>query len=402
VDGISRPKREHPRVASGDSFDQGSGKQPKQPLFYKFLATTCLVILVAVAAVVYINRTFLHSNKTVANKNIVISIGQQIVNSNNNLGFGLFKQVIAGSSGNSLLCPPGLSIGLSELGNLSSTESSGSTQGYQVLSAYLNSLSSKLTIANNLSVPSAVKLSTSNSNTIKKYAQTTLESSGAPLNLASLNSWLNIAGRGLLSPLRVSPDTANPFLLNTAVFSNPLWYYPFSKPALGNFYLLSGVISKADYLNQANTLPYYQSSNLQAVELPIGSNQDLSMYVFLPTDMSAFTSSFKQSYLNQITQQLAPIQIKLSLPMFSVIGGTNYGLLPGFNQTAMGVGFANLGRGQIYQEADLSIGSSGYYQASTNDATASVSMNVERTFVYLVMDKTTGLILFIGRVSNPS
>ncbi len=409
VDGINRSKADAGRKSVVSRPFQSPktviGKHKKRRI--RYLKYSLVVLLLGVILGYVINSQL--SNKTSASKYVVIGLGNSFVDSTNSLGINLFKEAAGSGTANTLVYSPGLSMGVSLLADLNpgrtETPSYTSNQANQVLGQYMANISPNTLVSKNSIWTNQSNLANSHLNSVAQKFYSTQVHQVSSLNgsIPQIDNWLTVQSGGLLPGIHSVTTGQSLLLVGLGAFT-PQWYYDFSTAAApGKFFLPNGSFRQLKYMNLNSTIGYYQDGSVQAAELPIGQNQNLSMDIFMPADIGSFISSLTLNNLNGIIDQMSPANVNIYLPPFAVESGSNFALMPGFSNIVKNAGYSFFGQAGIYQENYLKVDSNGYFQVpalSYGGATGNI-MTVNSPFVFVVRDNTTGLILFMGAVFNP-
>ena len=169
------------------------------------------------------------------------------------------------------------------------------------------------------------------------------------------------------------------------------------------------------------TLMYFRTGDFQAVDLPYG-NGKFSMSVFLPAEsrsVDEFIAQFTDASWKQWIFQFDSTTIELGLPKFKM----EYGTLLNDALTALGMGVAFTGaadfsginpNGDLYisrviHKTFVDVNEEGTEAAAVtivemleSSAVTAISMIVNRPFVFVIWDHTTGAILFMGKITEPT
>jgi serine protease inhibitor len=245
-------------------------------------------------------------------------------------------------------------------------------------------------------------------------------SSGA---VDTINAWVNDNTRGKIPTIiqpPIPPDVMM-YLIN-AIYFKGAWTVEFD-PKLTeekDFTLSSGNKIKHSLMKQKGDFRYLATDDFQAISLPYGTNERLSMYVFLPKkDPDLFT------------QQLQLDAWKTWLDQFEIKKGTI--LLPKFKieyETSLNNALKNLGMGiafssqanfekihpetyisQVKHKSFVEVNEEGTEAAAVTSITIVgsavtekklFSMEVNRPFFFAIRDNQTGTTLFMGLIMDPS
>jgi len=210
------------------------------------------------------------------------------------------------------------------------------------------------------------------------------------------------------------------YLINALYFKSK-WQYEFDKANTkqDDFTLADNQKKKADMMEQTTDLPYYADQHMQCVEMPYG-NQAFSMVVILPgndMDVDGLIDYLDNTVWQKIVDNLYPRNVHLKLPRFKIecdIELNDPVKNVGMQRIFMG-GFANISDGDlavsnIKQKTFVEVNEEGTEAAAVTvieivetsiGPGSSVPFYANRPFLYLIKEKSTGAILFIGRMDEP-
>jgi serpin B len=219
-------------------------------------------------------------------------------------------------------------------------------------------------------------------------------------------------------------DTATRLVLTNAIYFNAQWMSQFDthNTQNGPFTLLDNSKVSVPMMNISHGFGYYQGNGVSAVELPYVGGQ-VSMVLLVP-DAGKFTS-FEQNLTSAqwdaIRAGMKNNQVNLSMPKFKFSGEftlndtlVRLGMADAFNPNA--ADFSGMdGNKDLYitkalHKAYISVDEQGTEAAAataiaiglTSMPANPVDLKVDRPFLFLIQDKPTGEILFMGRVTNPA
>jgi serpin B len=229
--------------------------------------------------------------------------------------------------------------------------------------------------------------------------------------------------KDLLPPGSVDPLTR--LVLTNAIYFNAAWAAQFDKAGTVNapFSLLDGSQVSVPVMQQyAKPYNYAAGSNYQAIELPYDGRQ-LSMVVLLPAagHYAQFESSLDYAGLTSILKQLKSAAVNLSMPKFKFETELDLknnllklGIKDAFDPLKVDLsgmdGKKDLYISGVVHKAYVSVDEAGTEAAAATGVivgTTSMPMEIkdfkmDRPFIFLIQDKPTGTILFLGRVTNPA
>jgi serpin B len=218
----------------------------------------------------------------------------------------------------------------------------------------------------------------------------------------------------------ILPDVVM-YLINAMYFKSK-WQFEFDKTNSrpGNFTTSVGITAPVTLMEQAATLPYYADERLQCVELPYG-NQAFGMAVLLPQgDMTLdqLITYVESDVWTDISGKLRPQNIFLQLPRFKVECEIKLidpvkdaGMQRIFSGGFGNISDASLAVSDIRQKTFVEVNEEGTEAAavtvieifitSPGPETLRIPFIANRPFLYLIRERSTGAILFIGRMDDP-
>ncbi|KAK1157532.1 pigment epithelium-derived factor-like [Acipenser oxyrinchus oxyrinchus] len=155
--------------------------------------------------------------------------------------------------------------------------------------------------------------------------------------------------------------------------------------------------------------------NCKITQVPMQG--DVSMLLFLPNEVSQNLTLIEESltaeFIHDVVSVLQPVDIDLSLPALSLSSENN--LLPqlldmGLAQLASQPELVKISTlpgkvSSVHHKVSLEVMEEGGQAASSSPSGSGLSLalsfHVNRPFIFLVRDDTSGAILFIGRVMDP-
>jgi serpin B len=210
------------------------------------------------------------------------------------------------------------------------------------------------------------------------------------------------------------------YLINALYFKSK-WQSEFDKKNTQqeDFTKANNQKKKVAMMEQTTSLPYYANQYVQCIEMPYG-NQAFSMVAMLPaenTDIDQLIDYLDNTSWKNILDNLHEQKVWLKLPKFKIECE-----IP-LNEPVMNVGTQQIYYGGLKNISDNDLAVSNIKQKTfvevneegTEAAAVTVVgdriMSVEpstpiqffanRPFLYLIKEKSTGAILFIGRMDEP-
>ncbi|MDE6576656.1 MAG: serpin family protein [Muribaculaceae bacterium] len=245
----------------------------------------------------------------------------------------------------------------------------------------------------------------------------------------TINYWINATTKGLIPKLYEAAPAQDFILINTMYFKGQ-WTVPFEegKSEEGEFRCEDGTVSKVTFM-KSDCEPFNSkiTQDFTAVELPYG-NEAFSLVGILPaegTSLNSFISELTAEKWNDIREDMNSIKsVFVNLPRFE----TNYTIKD------MGDIMTEAGIGRLFTDADVFINAItpynlngkvsmlhktvfkvdekgaegaalteiGWVSAPGPDVPIAPNpvITFDRPFIYIVAEKSTGAILFIGTVRN--
>ncbi len=240
-----------------------------------------------------------------------------------------------------------------------------------------------------------------------------------------INDWVRQQTEGrirdLLPPGAV--DALTRLVLTNAIYFNAAWAEPFDRRDTreGPFYLLDGSQVTVPMMRQTANYGYAAGEGFQAVELPYDGGE-LAMVILLPDAgrLEEFENSLDAGRVQEILSGLAYQQVTLTMPRFRVESdfsladtlaamGMPAAFEPGQADFSGMDGSHNLSISRILHKAFVVVDESGTEAAAATAVVVGltalmpqVEVTVDRPFIFLIRDRQTGTILFVGRVVHPA
>ena len=228
--------------------------------------------------------------------------------------------------------------------------------------------------------------------------------------------------KDLLPPGVLNPDTR--MVLVNAIYFKADWLSQFDAKDTYNspFHLLDGSEVNVPTMHQGTSMPYVRGDGFQAVDLSYAGDS-AAMLILLPDKGSfeQFEDSLTPALLDETLNSLEPTSLMLALPKFMfesefIVSDTlkSMGMLDAFNPgRADFSGMTDrkdLFISEVIHKAFVAVDEEGTEAAAATavivEATGApiydVTLTVDRPFIFILRDKPSGQILFIGRVLNPA
>jgi serine protease inhibitor len=360
-----------------------------------------------------------------------------------NFGFSLLERLEVSETKNFLISPASIEFALGmawtgaagetaqAMGRLLGINSSSREAALSELTdlrATLESPGSGITlkVANAAWIDDSVQLNKSFSTDLATTFKTKLESVRFrdSNTISRINDWVSDATGGKITRLLENPPVPPMFLAN-AIYFHASWNTPFQKQSTQPqpFYPASGANLTVQMMQQKGLFPYAKGRGYQVVALPYVDNR-FAMYCFLPDHgVNALVEALKKTSWSDLSRTLHSMDGSVALPKFKIQYGTglnepltNLGMSVAFDRnradfTRMIDGPDKLYIGGVLHKTFLEVDEEGSTAAAVTGiqmrATAMMRPKQEfnlifnRPFIVAITDNKTGIILFLGIISDP-
>lgn len=241
-----------------------------------------------------------------------------------------------------------------------------------------------------------------------------------------INSWCSKQTGGMIPKIidNVEPSAIS-YIMN-AVYFNGTWTDKFDKSQtrLENFRGYTRDIKKVDMMHQNEKFFYTSNDTFAAVRLPYG-NGSFSMTVLLPNEGKSVFDMMKSLNADKIASlgnDMENCLVDLKLPRFtSTLDLTLNDVIAKLGAPSMfssSADFSNFADGKfmvskMIQKAKIEVSEEGTKAAAVTagimtmsalnpDGPRRVTFHANRPFVYMITERSTGVILFIGQFTGDS
>jgi serine protease inhibitor len=221
----------------------------------------------------------------------------------------------------------------------------------------------------------------------------------------------------------INPDTIL-FLINAIYFKGE-WTEPFDAELTRDipFNLPGGTKKNHPTMFRFGSYRYLENELFQAVSLPYGKNERISMYIFLPaqgTNLENFNTELSPANWKRWLDSFGNMEGELGLPRFKFEYETSLndtlvalGMGPAFDEATADFSKMRPVPPRLYisdvkHKTFVEVNEEGTEAAAATSVEISVtsmpetfSMIVDRPFFFTIVDDLTGTILFMGSVSEP-
>lgn len=239
----------------------------------------------------------------------------------------------------------------------------------------------------------------------------------------AINAWVSKETGEHIKEI-VTPGSLNSttrLVLANAIYFMAGWAYPFDQADTTDaaFILLDGSRVTTPQMRAQIRLDYMQGDGFQAVRLPY-VDQSVDMWVVLPNQgqFEVVQKQLSVDLLGMVQKQAETSEVSLTLPRFDYESdlslpeplqrmGLTDAFCPGtdFNGIVEGGGLCI---GEALHRATITVDENGTEAAAATMVMMEVSivqqveMTIDRPFLFAILMRETGLILFLGQVLNPA
>ncbi len=249
---------------------------------------------------------------------------------------------------------------------------------------------------------------------------------------SEINRWVEQRTEGKIEDL-IPPDLIDGLtrmVLVNAVYFKAGWLYPFdeSLTATAPFHRLDGGTTDVEMMRATEYFGYGAGDGYQVVDLPYVGGE-LSMTVLLPDQgrFREFEERLDGSFVGQALAQVAESYVALEMPRFEFDsafqlgetlkamgmsaafdpGAADFSGMDGLSCAAGDDGCLYIG--DVVHKAFVSVDEAGTEAAAATAVMMQtesakprlLAVRVDRPFIFLVRDRPTGTVLFVGRVTEP-
>lgn len=213
-------------------------------------------------------------------------------------------------------------------------------------------------------------------------------------------------------------------VITNAIWFNGNWMNPFDKSNTSSslFNISREFTVTTDFMHQKSHAGYYEDEEVQALELAYKGNKK-SMVIILPKETDGWKlvgRVLTSDRLSIISREMVDKEVEMAIPKFTYESQFNLketlvlmGMKEPFSDDAdfSGMTGANdLKIDEVIHKAFIEVNESGTEAAAATAVIMvlksaleeeSIRFNANHPFIYFIMDKTTGGIIFMGRFVNP-
>ena len=240
-----------------------------------------------------------------------------------------------------------------------------------------------------------------------------------PSSLTTINSWVSESTEKKIPSILETIDADEVMFLINAIYFKGSWQTKFDKSQTVDapFLAYDGTRPTVPLMNQSATLKIAEAPTFVAVDLPYG-NSAFTMTVVLPNvgvDVNTVAASLSDASWKGIEQSFAARKTFISLPRFKLTWSDV--LNPQLRALGMGVAFdaadftpmsprgKELVITKVIQKTFVDVNEEGTEAAAATSVgigvtSAPPSIRVDRPFVFVIRERLSGTILFIGKITK--
>ena len=241
----------------------------------------------------------------------------------------------------------------------------------------------------------------------------------APSSVGTINDWVSRNTNAKIPTILDAINSNDVMYLINAVYFKGTWRSRFDPKATADaqFHALGGASQPMRLMSQKSTLPYLETADFQAVDLQYG-NSAFSMTVILPRpgkDVNAAVAELTESAWSQLTAGFREAEIQLYLPKLRL----EYERTLNDDLQALGMRLAfttadftpmsprgrELFISKVKQKTFVDVHEEGTEAAAATVVAVAVTsmpltpvMRVDRPFMFIIRERFSGTILFVGKI----
>ena len=242
-----------------------------------------------------------------------------------------------------------------------------------------------------------------------------------------INQWVSDQTNDRIQDLLPENSITNltRLVLTNAIYFKASWLHQFDPDMTqdGDFTLLNGEIVQVPMMRQTETFGYAREDAYQLISLPYEGNK-LSMLIILQDDNNfrQVEEAIREIDIPSLVRSVSYSQLDLRMPKFKI--ESSFGLVDHLD--AMGVkdafipnvadfsgmdGTRDLYISAVQHKAFIEVDETGTEAAAATAVVVGfesmpidepLKVNIDRPFIFIIVDNKTGSVLFLGRVINPA
>jgi serpin B len=245
----------------------------------------------------------------------------------------------------------------------------------------------------------------------------------AELARIRINDWVSAHTENKIENL-LPPESVNSLtrlVLTNAIYFHASWLFPFWTTRESTFTLLDNSRVTTQMMSEEEELRYAEGEGYQAVELPY-IDGDASMLIILPTldKFNEFETTLNAERVSEIVENLVYMHVFIEMPKFEFAKSLD--LVQILQEMGMPAAFEFLGADfsgidnthdlfitNVLHKAFISVDEQGTEATAATAINASLGVppslteiSIDHPFIFMIRNNSTGAILFLGRVLDPT
>lgn len=308
---------------------------------------------------------------------------------------------------------------------LSSYDKESFNQSFLEANRYLTNCDATTTvsIANSQWFDTTITIKDDYKSTNRKWfdAETFSQDLNTAETMNDINSWCDRKTNGCIRKLLERPLFDTRVVLINALYFKGDWTSPFDSDwtLKEDFTNSNGSVSEVDMMHQTSRFNTWAGKKMDMLELPYGK-RNICMEIYLPhkgEKLDDCMKDFNQEFIDSVHKNMSESLILVSLPKMELGYRTslkktlvNMGMKDAFDKEAAdfsGITDHKIFLDDILQVTYIKVDEKGTEAAAVTGAIMKdysynpeepVNFTVNRPFAYIIREKTSGIILFMGKV----
>ena len=244
----------------------------------------------------------------------------------------------------------------------------------------------------------------------------------------TINSWVSRNTNGLINNIKSEEDLMDDELviLGNALALEAEWKNKFDIKGTkqDNFYCVDDQIKKVQYMPNTDSLNYYVNDECKAVDMELGNGMFCVTFI-RPNSVTGITDIFSRlnsDYLQRLFASKELRRVRYTIPKFKIapkaystegyFHAKNAGNVFGQDQNYSQIASAKFRMPGLLHVATIEVEEGGVKAAGVTmsgefggfpgESKPVVVFALDRPFIFLVREQSTGAVLFMGKVMSPS
>lgn len=248
-----------------------------------------------------------------------------------------------------------------------------------------------------------------------------------PSSVNTINDWVSQKTNNKIPTIIQNIGPSDLMYLINAIYFKGSWQHGFKTSDTYNddFYLQNGTTKSVPFMKQKIKANIFRDSSFSMIELPYGSGKSYSMYILKPGDpgksLSEFAASLNETNLTDAISKMDSSAVELQMPKWEYSYEVN-DMKPELSKLGMGIAFGkNADFSKIYDPTQtrvyiskaihktyIKVNEEGTEAAAVTAVGITMTaimvpevFKLDHPFMYAIIEKQTGAILFLGLVNEP-